>query len=71
MQITDRTIIITGGASGLGAACIRAIVERGGIWLNNIYGVDLSTFSYETGFNTDLHEIAKQINDSHDSNYKF
>jgi NAD(P)-dependent dehydrogenase (short-subunit alcohol dehydrogenase family) len=30
MQITDRTIIITGGASGLGAACIRAIVERGG-----------------------------------------
>jgi hypothetical protein len=41
------------------------------LWLNNIYGVDLSTFSYETGFNTDLHEIAKQINDSHDSNYKF
>jgi hypothetical protein len=41
------------------------------LWLNNIYGVDLSNFSYETGFNTDLHEIAKQINDSHDSNYKF
>ena len=41
------------------------------LWLNNIYGVDLSNFSYETGFNTDLHEIAKQISDSHDSNYKF
>ena len=41
------------------------------LWLNNIYGVDLSIFSYETGFNTDLHEIAKQISDSHDSNYKF
>ena len=41
------------------------------LWLNNIYGVDLNTFSYETGFNTDLHEIAKQISDSHDSNYKF
>ena len=41
------------------------------LWLNNIYGVDLSTFSYKTGFNTDLHEIAKQISDSHDSNYKF
>ena len=41
------------------------------LWLNNIYGVDLSTFSYETGYNTDLHEIAKQISDSHDSNYKF
>ena len=41
------------------------------LWLNNIYGVDLSTFSYETGYYTDLHEIAKQISDSHDSNYKF
>ncbi len=41
------------------------------LWLSSIYGVDLSTFSYETGFNTDLHEIAKQISDGHDSNYKF
>jgi len=40
------------------------------IWLNSIYGVDLSTFSYVTGFNTDLHKIAKQIMDSHDPNYK-
>jgi hypothetical protein len=40
------------------------------LWLSSIYGVDLSTFSYEIGFNTDLHEIAKQIMDSHDSNYK-
>ena len=40
------------------------------IWLNSIYGVDLSTFSYDTGFNTDLHEISKQIMDSHDLNYK-
>jgi hypothetical protein len=31
---------------------------------------DLSNQTYETGFNTDLHEIAKQITDSHDSNYK-
>jgi hypothetical protein len=41
------------------------------LWLSSIYNVDLSAFSYETGFNTDLHEIAKQITDSHDSNYKF
>ena len=48
------------------------ILETGSLlWLNNIYGVDLSTFSYETGYNTDLHEIARQISDSHDSNYKF
>lgn len=40
------------------------------IWLNSIYGVDLSTFSYDTGFNTDLHEIAKQIMDGHNPNYK-
>ena len=48
------------------------IIEETGslIWLNSIYGVDVSTFSYETGFNTDLHEIAKQIMDSHDPNYK-
>ena len=40
------------------------------LWLNSIYGVDLSTFSYDTGFNTNLHEVAKQIMDSHDPNYK-
>lgn len=40
------------------------------LWLNSIYHVDLSTNTYETGFNTDLHEIAKQITDSHDPNYK-
>ena len=45
--------------------------ETGGlIWLNSIYNVDLNTNTYETGFNTDLHEIAKQITDNHDSNYK-
>ena len=47
------------------------IIETGSlVWLNSIYSVYLSNFSYETGFNTDLHEIAKQIMDSHDPNYK-
>jgi hypothetical protein len=47
------------------------IVETGSlVWLNSIYNVDLITHDYETGFNTDLHEIAKQITDNHDSNYK-
>jgi len=48
------------------------IIKEAGslIWLNSIYGVDLSTFSYETGFNTDLHKIAKQIMDRHDVNYR-
>lgn len=40
------------------------------IWLNSIYGVDLSTFSYDTGFMTNLAEIAEEIMDSHDPNYK-
>jgi hypothetical protein len=45
--------------------------ETGGlIWLNSIYHVNLNTNTYKTGFNTDLHEIAKQITDNHDSNYK-
>lgn len=40
------------------------------LWLNSIYNIDLSTNSYDTGFNTDLHEIAKQIMDNHDADYK-
>jgi len=45
--------------------------ETGGlVWLYSIYNVDLNTNTYETGFNTDLHEIAKHITDNHDSNYK-
>ena len=40
------------------------------LWLSSIYGVDLSNFTYDTGFHTNLHEIAKQITLSHDSNYK-
>ena len=41
------------------------------LWLSSIYNVDLSAFSYDTGFNTNLHEIAKQIMDNHNPNYKF
>lgn len=45
--------------------------EAGGlIWLNSIYNVDLRTNDYQTGFNTDLHDIAQQILDNHDPNYK-
>ena len=47
------------------------IIETGSlIWLNSIYNVDLSTNNHETGFNTDLHAIAKQVMDNHDTNYK-
>ena len=47
------------------------IIETGTLlWLSGIYNIDISTNTYQTGFNTDLHEIAKQIFDSHDVNYK-
>jgi hypothetical protein len=45
--------------------------ETGGlVWLNSIYNVDLSANTYETGFNTDLHDIANDINNNHDAEYK-
>ena len=40
------------------------------IWLNAIYGVQLRTNDFDTGFNTDLHTIAEEIMDAHDPNYK-
>ena len=47
------------------------IIETGTlIWLNCIYNVDLTQNEYKTGFDTDLHTIAKNIVDNHDSNYK-
>ena len=30
MQVTNRSFIVTGGASGLGAACVRRLVADGG-----------------------------------------
>ena len=47
------------------------VIETGTLlWLSSIYGVDLSTHTYDTGFNTDLHAIAEQIVDNHDADYK-
>jgi len=47
------------------------VIETGTLlWLNSIYDVDLSANTYNTGFDTDLHEIAIQIMDNHDSDYK-
>ena len=43
------------------------VKQTGGlVWFNSLYNIDLSTNTYETGFNTDLHEIAKKITDSHE-----
>ena len=48
------------------------VIETGTmIWLNSIYNVDLSSFNYDTGFNTDLSAVAQDIINNHDSNYMF
>lgn len=47
------------------------VIETGTLlWLNSIYNVDLSTNSYDTGFETDLHALAQKIADNYDPNYK-
>jgi hypothetical protein len=49
----------------------KIVVNTGAlIWLNGLYGVNLRTNDYDTGFNTDLHTIAENIMDLHDLNYK-
>ena len=40
------------------------------VWLNGLYGANLRTNEFDTGFNTDLHTIAEEIMDLHDPNYR-
>ena len=47
------------------------VVQAGSlVWLSFLYNVDLNTNSYQTGFNTDLHALAKKIVNEHDPIYK-
>jgi hypothetical protein len=47
-------------------------LEGGGmVWLNSIYQINLEDFDYDTGFNTDLHQIAIDVMNNHPSSYKF
>lgn len=47
------------------------VIETGGLlWLNAIYDVDLQLNNYETGFNTNLHQIAIDIAQAHDPAYR-
>lgn len=48
----------------------KIIVETGTLlWLSGLYGVDLSSNDFDTGFDTDLHNIAAEIMQQHDPNY--
>jgi len=39
------------------------------VWMTAIYGVDLSTYAHDPGYNTDLKAIARAIMDGHDQAY--
>lgn len=39
------------------------------VWLSAIYGVDLSTYDFDSGYTADLKVIARAIMDDHDQNY--
>ena len=47
-------------------------LEGGGmVWLNSIYQINLEDFNYDTGFNTNLHQIAIDVMNNHPSSYTF
>lgn len=47
------------------------VIEAGTlIWLASIYGDDLATNAYDTGFETDLHGVAIEIMNNHPEAYK-
>lgn len=39
------------------------------VWLRAIYGVDMPTYEFDTGYTTDLKTLAQTIIDEHDPNY--
>jgi len=48
----------------------KIIVETGKLmWLNGLYGVDLSSNDLDTGFDTNLQSVAAEIMQQHDPNY--
>jgi hypothetical protein len=47
------------------------ITETGSLmWLQSLYGIELSEFSFSTGFQTDLPAIAEELVNAHDPMYK-
>ena len=52
---------------GHGGQLLKDLVEY--IWIDAIYGVDLETYDYDDGYQTDLKALAKSIMDAHDPNY--
>jgi len=44
-----------------------SVVEM--VWLDAIYGVNLSAYSYDPGYNTDVKALAQKVMDAHDPAY--
>jgi len=65
--LSDSVESIYNDTLGHGDGILLALSEL--VWLNAIYAVDLSAYTYEPGFNVDLKAIAQDIMDEHDPVY--
>jgi len=65
--VSDSVDAIHRDALGHADDILYSVVEM--IWLNAIYGVDLDSYSYDPGYNTDVKAVALKVMDEHDSTY--
>lgn len=66
LQGPSKTSLFT-DYKGHGGQLLKDFVEY--IWIDAIYGVNLETYAYDDGYQTDLKALAKSIMDAHDPNY--
>jgi hypothetical protein len=53
-----------------GTACDDILIDLGRlVCLNAIYGIELTTYAHDPGYNADLKGIARGIMDAHDPAY--
>lgn len=65
--VSDSVDSIYNDSLGHADDILYSVVEL--VWLNAIYGVDLSTYSYDPGYITDVKAIAEKVMDEHDPAY--
>ena len=73
-QLPDVTSLVSNSGDGIFSDNFGhaddILVELGRlVWLRAIYDVDLSTYTYDPGYTTDLKAIADAIMDAHDEDY--
>ena len=53
MEIANKGVLVTGGASGLGAACVRLLSQCGAkVVIADMHGKDLQKAPFKTGINS-------------------